>query len=250
MAKKQKVFDDITTVFQDSKTTKDNDFITIKNCISNKLKIEAKNESQIELINSIKNNQITLCSGLAGSGKTYLALGVALSLLRKEQSPYKKIYLSKSVTQIKGEDFGFLKGGLRDKLDPIMWSYFINLEKFIGAYNTEELIDKDIISFAPLLYIRGATIDNAIFILDEAQNVDFEKAKTVLTRIGDNSKFIFLGDNNQVDLKNKSLNCLPLLMDIFKDTHDIGVITMNDYDKSIRNPLINVIEEKYKLNKL
>jgi len=105
--------------------------IEIGKLLPSDIKIIAKNESQKKLINSIKNNEITICAGRAGSGKSYVAIAYALSLLRKTNNRFKKIYLVKSVTTLKGEELGYLKGDLKDKMDPFMWSYYINMEKLI-----------------------------------------------------------------------------------------------------------------------
>ena len=218
----------------------------VNNLLPNDIKVVAKNESQKELIKSIKNNEITICAGPAGTGKTFVAIAYALSLLRKSSNRYKKIYLVKSVTALKNEEIGYLKGGLREKIDPFMWSFYINIEKIILKQTLEELLNEDIIVPFPLAYMRGASLDDCIIIADEMQNVSLDNARTLITRIGSNCKIILLGDKNQIDLKNKAESSLDILLQLFDSINNFGVISMSEEDTNIRNPLINVIEDKFK----
>lgn len=221
----------------------------IKNYIGkllpNNIKVISKNESQKELIKSIKNNEITICSGPAGSGKTFVSLAYALSLLRKTSNRYKKIYLIKSVTTLKNEELGYLKGELRDKFEPYMWSYYINIEKIILKSTFENLLNEEIIVPFPLAYMRGASLDDCIIIADEMQNLTIDNSRTLMTRIGSNSKLILIGDKNQIDLKNKKESSLDILLKLFENTNNFGVISMSEKDANIRNPLISVMEEKF-----
>jgi len=218
----------------------------ISKLIPNDLKIIAKNESQKNLINLIKNNEITICSGPAGTGKTFVALAFALNLLRKTTNRYKKIYLVKSVTTLKGEEIGYLKGDLKEKIEPFMWSFYINMEKLLLNSIIKQLVENDIIIPFPLAYMRGASLDDCIIIVDEMQNVSLDNSRTLLTRIGSNCKLILLGDTNQIDLKNKNDSSLDILINLFENVNNIGVIKMSEKDTNVRNPLITIIEEKYK----
>ena len=218
----------------------------ISKLIPKDLKILAKNDSQIKLIKSLKSNEITICAGPAGTGKTFVAVGIALNMLRKTSNRFKKIYLVKSIKTLKDEEMGFLPGDLQEKIEPAMWSFYINMEKIVLESSIKSLIDKDIIRPVPLAYVRGASLDDCIIIADEMQNVTFDNSKTLLTRIGTNSKLIVLGDINQIDIRNKEESSLEVLLKMFEDTSDIGVIKMSDEDTNIRNPLISVIEDKYK----
>ena len=217
----------------------------ISSMIPNDIKIIAKNESQKNLINSIKNNEITICAGRAGTGKTFVAIAMALSLLRKTSNRFKKIYLVKSVTTLKGEEIGFLKGDLKEKIEPFMWSFYINMEKLLLDSAMKSLLEKDIIRPFPLAYMRGASLDDCIIIADEMQHVTLDNSLTLMTRIGSNSKLILLGDMNQIDMKNKHESSLEVILDMFNDTQNIGTIMMSKEDTNVRNPLITVIEEKY-----
>ena len=116
----------------------------IRKILNTDIKVIAKNESQKKLIKSIKNNEITICAGPAGTGKTFVALAFALNLLKKTTNRYKRIYLVKSVTTLKGEEIGFLKGDLMDKIEPFMWSFYFNMEKFLSKSTITDLINNDI----------------------------------------------------------------------------------------------------------
>lgn len=217
----------------------------ISRVVPNDIKIVSKNESQKNLIKSIKNNEITICAGPPGCGKTYVALAYALSLLRKPSNNYKNIFLVKSVTTLKNEDMGFLKGDVKEKLEPVMWSFYINMEKLILKTKIDELVESGIIRPYPLAYIKGASLDNCIIIADEFQNVTLDNSRTLMTRIGNNSKLIMLGDVNQIDLKNKDESSLEILLDMFNDVDGIGVVEMSKEDTNVRNPIITTIENKY-----
>jgi phosphate starvation-inducible protein PhoH len=171
---------------------------------------------------------------------TFVSLATALSLLGPV---YKKIIIAKSVTTLPKEEIGFLKGGLEQKMEPFMMSFMWNLEKICGENSAKELIDKKLIMVLPLAFIRGLSIDNAIIIVDEVQNIDSHTFKTLITRIGENSKYIFLGDVEQIDMKKKEDSSLQLVVDIFKDSDIVGTINFEDED-CVRNPIIPKILEK------
>lgn len=198
---------------------------------------KAKNVKQQELIDLINEREIVIATGPAGTGKTYVTLATALSLLGQT---YKKIILVKSVTTIPGEEIGFLKGGMEQKMEPFIMSYMWNIDKICGPDSAKSLLDKKIIEVLPLAFIRGLSIDDSIVIIDEAQNIDSHTFKTMMTRIGDNSKYILLGDSEQIDRKRKSESCLSQVIDIFKESSIIGSIEFMDED-CVRNPIIPII---------
>lgn len=218
----------------------------INSMIVEKINLSAKNESQKKLLKSIKENQITICNGPAGSGKTLCSIYMAMSLLRERSNHFQKILLVKSVTVLKNEELGFLKGDLREKVDPFMESFKSNAKKLFSNTNIDGLFESSIIHFLPLAYIRGTNLDNSIIILDETQNVSVDNARTLLTRIGSNSKIICLGDTNQIDLRNKQDSSLDVIIKIFNGVNDIGCISMDENDENCRNPIIKTIEEKFK----
>lgn len=203
-----------------------------------------KNEKQQEFINLINDREIIIATGPAGTGKTYVTLATALSLLG---SIYKKVILVKSVTTIPGEEIGFLKGGMEQKMEPFIMSYMWNIDKICGDKSAQNLLDKKIIEVLPLAFIRGLSIDNAIVIIDEAQNIDNHTFKTMMTRIGENSKYILLGDSEQIDRRKKSESCLAKVIEIFTDSDIIGSIEFKDED-CVRNPIIPIILSKLREN--
>ena len=194
----------------------------------------AKNQKQQRLVNLIEDKEVILATGVAGTGKTYVALATALSLLGPI---YKKVVLVKSVTTLPGEEIGFLKGGMEQKMEPFVMSYVWNIDKICGQGSASSLMNKKIVEVLPLAFIRGLSIDNSIVIIDEAQNIDAHTFKTMMTRIGEDSKYIFLGDVEQIDRKKKSESCLQKVMDIFKDSPIMGTIEFTDED-CVRNPII------------
>lgn len=218
----------------------------IKPILTQKVKLSPKNKDQQHLIDSIIKNEITICSGIAGSGKSFIALGTAINLLIDPDNFFEKIYLVKSVTPLKGEELGYLKGDLYEKLTPFMWSFDLNLAKLITEDKLYYLVGKKLVEYKPLAYMRGATIDNAIVILDEAQNVSIDNARTFMTRIGENSKMICIGDENQIDLKNQGESSLSILLDIMNGISGVGVVKMNEKEINCRNPIITQLESKFK----
>ena len=183
-----------------------------------KLDIKHKNETQKKLTSSIKKNDVTICVGPAGTGKTLLSVFEALSLLKQNPDIYKEIKLVKSVTQLKNEDVGTLPGDEKDKLKFIMMSYLDAFYKLIGTENTNKLLDSGVIKLEVLGSIRGRSFSNAIIIVDEFQNVTHDNAKTFLTRFSENTKVIVLGDSGQIDLKNKKESSLLALAKKVKQT--------------------------------
>lgn len=203
---------------------------------------KCKNENQAKVRDSIRNNEITIVSGLPGTGKTYIACAEALKLI-KTRTKYKKILLVKSVTQLQGEDIGFLPGDLKEKLDPFMISFIDNFEKIIGESMTGKLRDLGIINIQPLAFVRGRSIDNTIIIVDEAQNISISNMRTLMTRIGDNSKMVILGDVKQKDIRKKSDSSLEVIIDRFKEVEGFGCVELRNPDDVVRNPIIKIIEE-------
>lgn len=139
----------------------------INSIIDKKIEIKAKNKSQEELIKNILSKEIVICSGRAGTGKTFISLAMALGLLKSLKNNFVKIYLVKSVTTLKGEEIGYLKGDLNDKIEPFIWSFVLNVEKLIPDKLIRSIIDSDFIRPFPIAYARGTSIDNAIIIVDE-----------------------------------------------------------------------------------
>ena len=183
---------------------------------------KCKNKIQKDLLDSIESNDVTVCVGPAGTGKTILTVYQALKLL-KTDNKYQSIILVKSITQLKGEDIGILPGDEKMKLKFHMMSFIDGFEKLIGKQNTEMLIALDFIKFEVFGAIRGRSLENSIIIVDEFQNITQDNAKTFLTRFSDNTKVIILGDIGQIDLKNKRDSSLEFLYNKIQETPIDGV---------------------------
>jgi phosphate starvation-inducible PhoH-like protein len=209
-----------------------------------KIDIKSKTPNQKKLVNEIKSKEIVICSGLPGTGKTFLSCAVALELLKNDPR-YRKIVIVKSVTTLKDEEIGFLKGTMKEKMEPFMYSFMHNFEKVIGKYNLELLRNAGMIEELPIAYMRGINIDNSVTIIDEAQNISIDNIRTIMTRLGENSKMIFLGDENQIDMKKKSESSLNFIINKFKDFDEVGTVVLGE-DDVVRNPLIKKIEQIFR----
>ena len=203
-----------------------------------KIDVKCLTQKQGDLKRAIKDKDVVISTGPAGTGRTYTSLLTALHVLKTEPK-YKKLVLVKSLQTIPGESVGILPGTLWEKLEPYMYSFIGNLNKIFGGIPSiaKALIGQGIIEFLPIAYVRGVTIDDAIVIVDEAQNIDMHTFKTIITRMGRNCKMIFLGDVDQIDRKNEAESCLNRVAHLFSKFEDAAYIKFTD-DESVRNPLI------------
>jgi phosphate starvation-inducible PhoH-like protein len=188
-----------------------------------KIDIKHKNETQKKLTQAIKNNDITICTGPAGTGKTLLSVAEALILLKQNQDKFHEIKLVKSIAQLQEEDMGTLPGDEKDKLKFIMMSFIDAFHKLIGEDLTTKLFDAGYIKMEVFGSIRGRSFSNCILLIDEYQNVTHRNSKTFLTRFSENTKTILLGDTGQIDLKKESESALELLVEDIKETPEEGV---------------------------
>ena len=214
---------------------------SLKNSI--RVTIKCKSENQKKLVNSIKTKDVTICSGLAGTGKTYLACAQALEILKNDPK-IKKIVIVKSVTTLQEEELGFLKGSLAEKLEPVMYSFTGNFEKLIGIDKYQAMKAEKLIEEKPIAYVRGISIDNAVVIIDECQNISYKNMRTLLTRIGEDSKYVLLGDENQIDMKDRKKSSLTKVMSKFEKYQDFGIVKLGREDV-VRHRLINIIEDVF-----
>jgi phosphate starvation-inducible PhoH-like protein len=221
---------------------------TRKELISQIIKKQTKEkfltENQRLYYNILISNQITICSGPAGVGKSYIAMKAAVDLLQDPNNSYEKIMIVRPAVEAE-EKLGSLPGALEEKLDPYISPSYYLLNKLIGKENREKLIELDFIEVQALAYIRGWNIDNTILIFEEAQNSTPKQMKLLLTRIGFNSKFFISGDLEQTDrYKDKTHSGLWDAMSKFRDMDEIGVFEFSEKD-IVRNPLITKILKKY-----
>jgi phosphate starvation-inducible PhoH-like protein len=192
----------------------------------------------------LKKNQITICSGPAGVGKSYIAMKAAIDLLSDPQSPYEKIIIVRPAVEAE-EKLGSLPGNVEEKLDPYIFPSYYLMNKIIGKEAREKLKDIEAIEVFALAYMRGMNIDNSILIFEEAQNSTPNQMKLLLTRIGFNSKFFISGDLEQTDrYKDKTHSGLYDAIKKFKDLDDVGVFEFDTKDV-VRNPLIGKILKRY-----
>ena len=208
------------------------------------INIKCNSENQKKLVNSIKQNEITICSGLPGSGKTFLSCAEALKLV-KNKVRYKRIVLIKSIVPLKNEEIGHLPGDLKEKMAPIMESFTDNIRKIIGRSRMEKLMELGVIEIVPIAFARGRSIDNSIILIDEAQNISMDNIRTLMTRIGNNSKIVIMGDVKQKDIRNKKDSSLENVLEKFKDIDGFGTVELTNPEDVVRNPIIKIIEDVF-----
>ena len=201
-------------------------------------------ESQKEYYDILTENEITICTGPAGVGKSYVAMSAAVQLLLDDNNSYEKIIIVRPAVEAE-EKLGALPGNLEEKLDPYIFPSYYLLNKIIGKEAREKLKECDVIEVFALAYMRGMNIDNSILIFEEAQNSTPSQMKLLLTRIGFNSKFFISGDIEQTDrYKDKTQSGLYDAMTRFSDLPEVGTYNFNNKD-IIRNPIISKILNKY-----
>lgn len=203
--------------------------------------IRARTVGQKKYADSIKNNTIVLGIGPAGTGKTYLAVAMAVKSFRNHE--IKKIILTRPAVEA-GEKLGFLPGDLQDKVDPYLRPLYDALFDMFGADNFQKYMEKGIIEVAPLAYMRGRTLDEAFIILDEAQNTTSEQIKMFLTRLGENSKMVITGDITQIDLPDSKKSGLIEAMKVLKGIDDISIHRFTEKDV-VRHKLVQDIIKAY-----
>ncbi len=203
-----------------------------------------RSKKQKEYVRALKNNPIIMSLGPAGTGKTYLAVAVALTMLLEKK--VERIILSRPAVEA-GERLGFLPGDMKEKIDPYLRPLYDSLHDLFHYEKIQKKIETGEIEIAPLAFMRGRTLKNSFAILDEAQNATETQIKMFLTRIGENSKLVVNGDPSQIDLPNKSLSGLAKAKNILKDIKEISVINF-DHKDVIRHPLVTKIVEAYQKN--
>lgn len=203
--------------------------------------IYPKTIGQASLYKSMKEKDIVFALGVAGTGKTYLSVMYAVSLLKK--GAVEKIILTRPAVEA-GESLGFLPGDLKEKVDPYLRPLYDALHDALGIEQTDRLLEKEVIEIAPLAYMRGRTLDNAFIILDEAQNSTRAQLKMFLTRMGFHSKIIVTGDITQIDLIKKKDSGLLTSREILSGIEGIAFVELTSLDV-VRHPLVQKIIDAY-----
>lgn len=206
--------------------------------------IKCKTLGQKRYVEAAKNNTVVFGIGPAGTGKTYLAVCLAVAALKSRQA--EKIILTRPAVEA-GEKLGFLPGDLQTKVDPYLRPLYDALQELLGLENYGKYMERGVIEIAPLAYMRGRTLSNAFIILDEAQNTTKEQMKMFLTRMGEGSRMMITGDLTQIDLPEGKRSGLIHAARILKNVEDVAVCRLTDKDV-VRHPLVMQIIRAYELD--
>lgn len=203
--------------------------------------IKPKTIGQQKYVEAIKNNDIVFAIGPAGTGKTYLAVVMAIKALRSKHVG--RLVLTRPAVEA-GEKLGFLPGDLQDKVDPYLRPFYDSLYDILGVENTQKYLERHIIEIAPLAYMRGRTLEDSFIILDEAQNTTPEQMKMFLTRLGIDSKAVITGDITQIDLPKGQVSGLVNAVRVLKEIKGLGIHILTG-DDIVRHPLVEEIIRAY-----
>lgn len=213
--------------------------------IKRKTKEKFLTQTQKNYYDVLTSSEVTVCSGPAGVGKSYITMKAAIDLLSDPNTPYEKIIIVRPAVEAE-EKLGSLPGNVEEKLDPYIFPSYYLLNKIIGKEAREKLKELEIIEVFALAFMRGMNIDNSILIFEEGQNATPSQMKLLLTRIGFNSKFFISGDVEQSDrYKNKTHSGLWDAIEKFRDSSVISTFEFKDKKDIVRNPLITKILQKY-----
>ena len=216
----------------------------IDSVLTKKHRLKCKNIKQKEFANLINEKEIIIAAGPAGVGKSYIAIARGIELIQNKTTPYKTLIITKPAIEA-GEKLGHLPGDMKEKMEPHVASSLDIIDKIIGKSNRQKLEELEIIKVEPLGFIRGKTIDNSVVIVEEVQNMSPEQVKTILTRIGENSKYVLSGDLDQSDrYKNVKQSGLYDAMNRHRNISEIGFFEFKIED-IVRNPIISKILNNY-----
>ena len=205
--------------------------------------IKSRSENQQKLIDAYEKTDMVFAIGPAGTGKTYLSIALAVKALKEKRA--KKIILSRPAVEA-GEKLGFLPGDMKDKIDPYLQPLYDALEDMLPAVKLQDMMEKRIIQIAPLAFMRGRTLSDAVVILDEAQNTTTAQIRMFLTRMGWNTKMIITGDLTQVDLPRGTTSGLREAVSVLKDVDGISIVNMDERD-IVRHKLVTRIVKAFSL---
>lgn len=233
--------EDIIDIIKGRKTKDDTSKDVVVYNISGR-PIKSRSENQQRLIDAYEKTDMVFAIGPAGTGKTYLSIALAVKALKEKTA--KKIILSRPAVEA-GEKLGFLPGDMKEKIDPYLQPLYDALEDMLPAVKLQDMLEKRVIQIAPLAFMRGRTLSDAVVILDEAQNTTTAQIRMFLTRMGWNTKMIITGDLTQVDLPHRTTSGLREAIDVLKDVDGISIINMNEKD-IVRHKLVTKIVNAYK----
>ena len=199
--------------------------------------VKPRTENQLQLVNAFNNNDMVFAVGPAGTGKTYLSIALAVKALKEKT--IKKIILSRPAVEA-GEKLGFLPGDMKDKIDPYLQPLYDALEDMLPQAKLQEMMEKHVIQIAPLAFMRGRTLSDAVVILDEAQNTTCAQIRMFLTRMGWNTKMIITGDMTQIDLPREQKSGLKEALGILTGIEGMGVVELTRKD-IVRHKLVTRI---------
>lgn len=203
--------------------------------------IKCKSENQQQLVDAYEKNDMVFATGPAGTGKTYLSIALAIRALKEKTA--RKIILSRPAVEA-GEKLGFLPGDMKEKIDPYLQPLYDALGDMLPAVKLQDMMEKNIIQIAPLAFMRGRTLSDAVVILDEAQNTTPAQLRMFLTRMGWDTKMIITGDMTQIDLPRGQRSGLSEALQILKDVEGIGFVELNKKD-IVRHKLVTRIVNAY-----
>lgn len=203
--------------------------------------VRPRTDGQARYVHAMRDNDLVMCIGPAGTGKTFLAVGMAVNMLR--QGAVKRIVLVRPAVEA-GEKLGYLPGDIAAKVNPYLRPLFDSLNDMLEPDQVKRYLENDIIEIVPLAYMRGRTLNNAVIILDEGQNTTISQMRMFLTRMGNNSKIIVTGDVTQVDLPRQTRSGLLDAVQRLKDIERIGIIYLTEHD-IVRHPLVQQIVRAY-----
>ena len=236
--------DTIIKIFKNQnydKPIKEYEVIDSSNIVAGRRIIKPRSKKQLEYFNLVKQKQMVFCCGPAGTGKTYLAVAYAVSMLKSGE--IEKIILTRPAVEA-GERLGFLPGDIKEKIDPYLRPIYDALNDMLSFSEVIKKIESGFIEIAPLAFMRGRTLSNAFIILDESQNTTAVQMKMFLTRLGENSKMVITGDLSQVDLPSGTKSGLRESINILKNVKEIGFLEFSDNDV-VRNSLVSKIVKYY-----
>ena len=235
--------EDILEIVKGKKTTDEMPDGVVVYTMSSK-PVKPRSDRQQQLVEAFCRNDMVFAVGPAGTGKTYLSIALAVKALKEKT--IKKIILSRPAVEA-GEKLGFLPGDMKEKIDPYLQPLYDALQDMLPAAKLQDLMEKHVIQIAPLAFMRGRTLSDAVVILDEAQNTTCAQLRMFLTRMGWNSKMIITGDMTQIDLPSHTKSGLKEALEILRDIEGIGVVELGQKD-IVRHKLVTRIVNAYEKN--